>query len=83
MVHSLLSQMLKISATISVLLIMMCNRSEYFVKFFKWFGSKYSFVSQVLQCSSEHPTVSTRRGAMSIYQECEHSENFLLTVVMC
>jgi len=66
MVHSLLSQMLKMSATISVLLIMMCNRSEYFLQFFMWIGSKYSFVSQVLQCSSDHPTVSTRRGAMSI-----------------
>jgi hypothetical protein len=32
MVHSLLFQMLKMSATISVLLIMMCNRSEYFLQ---------------------------------------------------
>jgi hypothetical protein len=42
------------------------DRSEYFLQFFKWIGSKYSFVSQVLQCSSEHPTISTRRVAMSI-----------------
>jgi hypothetical protein len=76
MVHSLLSQMLKMSANISLLLIMMCNRSEYFLQSFKWIGSKYSFVSQVLQCSSEHPTISTRRGAMSIQQESEHSKNF-------
>ena len=76
MAHSLLSQMLKMSATISVLLIMMCNRSEYFLQSFKWIGSKYSFVSHVLQCSSEHPTISTRRGAMSIWQKSDHSENF-------
>jgi len=66
MAHSLLSKMLKMSATVSALLIVMCNRSEYFLQVFKWIGSKYSFVSQVLQCSSEHPTVSAGRGAMSV-----------------
>jgi hypothetical protein len=68
--------MLKMSATnIGALLTVMCNGVEYFLQFLQWNGGKFSFMSEVLPCSSEHPTSKSLRSALSIWWESEHSEN--------